>query len=277
MSQSIFDAHVFGLYCSRHRYDSFEDFWRSKSLNPDGSEVRLVELLFAKASNYPRDENLKTELSQACLEIEKYWINKYGTSIEALSIFSSIQLQSETELAKVNMLVSDAKALHQNLDPEIRVKTCLYNLRHYEGQISTLKAPSFDDDTKIHYFLSEINEVLTSSYKYSGSVLKVLEQDSYLQSEDITWGRWTLYRDTTGYTDTWIVKIENGRPEVIKAVVRLDSDVYVIDDVSKQIQLDPEIIRAIDKTQVTAFDNSEFNTMPPPYLQMINMMNILVG
>ena len=55
--------------------------------------------------------------------------------------------------------------------------------------------------------MSDINENLSASFKYSGSVLKVLEQDSYMQDDDVSWGRWTLFRDTTGYTDIWIVRI----------------------------------------------------------------------
>ena len=150
----------------------------------------------------------------------------------------------------------------------------LFRSYKYEIQIQQLKPIRFDDQTKIHFYLDGLNETLSSSYKYSGSVLKVLEQDSYIQNEDVTWGRWTLFRDSTGYSDVWIVKIQNGRAEVFSAVEKLNQDTHKLDESIRGIHFDSEIFKAIDKTQVTAFDNSEFNLNPPSYFQMLAMLNI---
>jgi hypothetical protein len=119
-----------------------------------------------------------------------------------------------------------------------------------------------------------MNESLSAPFKYSGSVLKVLEQDSYMQ-DDVSWGRWTLFRDTTGYTDVWIVRIESGKAEVVKMISKVDADTYSLDESPRGIQFDSEIFKAIDKTRITAFDNSEFNDPPPPYFQMLSMMDVI--
>jgi hypothetical protein len=126
----------------------------------------------------------------------------------------------------------------------------------------------------MHFFLNGLNESLSSSFKYSGSVLKVLDQDSYIQNEDTTWGRWTLFRDSTGYSDIWIVRIENGKAEVVKAVSKLNQDTYELDESIRGIHFDSEIFKAIDKTQISAFENSEFNLSPPSYFQMLSMLNV---
>jgi hypothetical protein len=141
-------------------------------------------------------------------------------------------------------------------------------------QIQHLNPPKFDDQTKIHFFLDGLDETLSSSFKYSGSVLKVLEQDSYIQNEDVTWGRWTLFRDSTGFSDIWIVRIQTGRAEVFKAVAKLDANTYELDESVRGIHFDSEIFKAIDKTQIAAFDNSEFNLNPPAYFQMLTMLHV---
>ena len=273
MEQVLFDETVYKFYRLRHQYEDFQSFWHAKT-NSGGVEVRLVDSLLANASKFPKDEALRAQLSEACLEIEKYWNKKFGSSPESLLIFSNIYTQAEEALLKSQALAVDAKQSEANINTGTRVEACMRNLYKYEIQIQQLKPIRFDDQTKIHFYLDGLNETLSSSYKYSGSVLKVLEQDSYIQNEDVTWGRWTLFRDSTGYSDVWIVKIQNGRAEVFSAVEKLNQDTHKLDESIRGIHFDSEIFKAIDKTQVTAFDNSEFNLSPPSYFQMLAMLNV---
>jgi len=73
------------------------------------------------------------------------------------------------------------------------------------------------------------------------------------------------------------VRIEGGRAEVVKMVSKVDADSYSLDEAPRGIQFDSEIFKAIDKTRITAFDNSEFNDPPPPYFQMLSMMKAIVA
>jgi hypothetical protein len=275
MEQVLFDATVYRFYCLRHQYEDFQSFWHAKTMSSSGTEIRLVDSLFAQVGKYPKDETLKAQLSQVCLEIEKYWNKKFGASPESLSIFGAIKSQAEDSLSKAEALAQEANAKNTqgHVNPDSRVDTCMRNLYLYEKEIPKLQPISFDHQTKIHFFLQGLNEALSSSFKYSGSVLKVLEQDSYIQNEDVTWGRWTLFRDSTGYSDIWIVRIENGRAEVFKAVSKLNQDTYELDESIRGIHFDSEIFKAIDKTQIAAFENSEFNLSPPAYFQMLSMLH----
>ena len=276
MDQSLFDAAIFRFYCLRHQYEDFQSFWHAKKVDSSGVEIRLVDSLFAQAAKYTKDEHLRAQLSQACLEIEKYWNMKFGSSSEALSVFSSIKSQAEEALSKSEAQAQEVNAApsQHHVNPDTRVDSCMRNLYRYEMQIAQLNPVSFDDQTKMHFFLNGLNESLSSSFKYSGSVLKVLDQDSYIQNEDTTWGRWTLFRDSTGYSDIWIVRIENGKAEVVKAVSKLNQDTYELDESIRGIHFDSEIFKAIDKTQISAFENSEFNLSPPSYFQMLSMLNV---
>ncbi|MBU3555015.1 hypothetical protein [Polynucleobacter sp. UB-Piko-W3] len=276
MDQSLFDAAIFRFYCLRHQYEDFQSFWHAKKVDSSGAEIRLVDSLFAQAAKYTKDEHLRGQLSQACLEIEKYWNMKFGSSSESLSVFSSIKSQAEEALLKSEAQAQElnAKSSQSPVNPDSRVDSCMRNLYRYEMQIAQLNPVSFDVQTKMHFFLNGLNESLSSSFKYSGSVLKVLDQDSYIQNEDTTWGRWTLFRDSTGYSDIWIVRIENGRAEVVKAVSKLNQDTYELDESIRGIHFDSEIFKAIDKTQISAFENSEFNLSPPSYFQMLSMLNV---
>ena len=277
MDQSLFDAAIFRFYCLRHQYEDFQSFWHAKKVDSSGAEIRLVDSLFAQAAKYTKDEHLRGQLSQACLEIEKYWNMKFGSSSESLSVFSSIKSQAEEALLKSEAQAQElnAKSSQSPVNPDSRVDSCMRNLYRYEMQIAQLNPVSFDVQTKMHFFLNGLNESLSSSFKYSGSVLKVLDQDSYIQNEDTTWGRWTLFRDSTGYSDIWIVRIENGRAEVVKAVSKLNQDTYELDESIRGIHFDSEIFKAIDKTQISAFENSEFKLSPPSYFQMLSMLNVI--
>jgi len=270
MGQLQFDCCVFQFYRERFNYDSFQNFWHANTTGADGSASRLVDQLYACEAEFPKDGLLHAQLAQVELEIEKHWFNTYGISPESLSIFSQINLQANHALEA--SLQSEPVKLVE-IDPELRVDECMKSLKRYEQHLAQLALPKFDDQTKIHFFMNEINEVLSASFKYSGSVLKVLEQDSYMQDDDVSWGRWTLFRDNTGYTDVWIVKIESGRAEVVKMISKTDADAYTLDEIPRGIQFDSEIFKAIDKTRITAFDNSEFNDPPPPYFQMLSMMD----
>jgi hypothetical protein len=269
MSQRQFDQCVFDHYCERFKYDSFQNFWHANISNADGSVGRLADRLYAFEEDFPKDSLLHAQFAEASLIIEKYWFNTYGISLESLSIFSNICTQARQALE--DQLGSETP---QNVeaDPELRADGCQNSLKTYEQNLAQMDLPKFDDLTKIQYFLVDMNEALSTPFKYSGSVLKVLEQDSYMQ-DDVSWGRWTLFRDATGYTDVWIVRIESGKAEVVKMISKVDADTYSLEECPRGIQFDSEIFKAIDKTRITAFDNSEFNDPPPPYFQMLSMMD----
>ena len=275
MEQALFDATVYRFYCLRHHYEDFESFWHAKTVSSSGAEIRLVDNLFSQVSKFPKDESLRSQLSQASLEIEKYWNKKFGTSPESISIFGGIKSQSENALLKAEAQTQESgtKGEQDHLNLESRVSTCMRNLYIFEKKIPELGLVKFDHQTKIHFFLEGLNEELSSSFKYSGSVLKVLDQDSYIQNENVTWGRWTLFRDSTGFSDIWIVRIENGKAEVFKAISKLNEGAYELDESIRGIHFDAEIFKAIDKTQIAAFENSEFNLNPPAYFQMLCMMS----
>ena len=82
MEQVLFDETVYKFYRLRHQYEDFQSFWHAKT-NSGGVEVRLVDSLLANASKFPKDEALRAQLSEACLEIEKYWNKKFGSSPES--------------------------------------------------------------------------------------------------------------------------------------------------------------------------------------------------
>jgi hypothetical protein len=272
MSQLQFDYCVFDHYRERFNYDSFQNFWHASLTNSDGSVGRLVDRLYACEDGFPKDGLLHAQLAEASLLIEKHWFNTYGISPESLSLFSGICTQAQQALEQ--QLGSEVPQSIEP-DPELRVDGCQKSLNTYEQNLAQMGLTKFDDLTKIHYFMVDMNETLSASFKYSGSVLKVLEQDSYMQDDDVSWGRWTLFRDATGYTDVWIVRIESGKAEVVKMISKLDADSYSLDESPRGIQYDLEIFKAIDKTRITAFDNSEFNDPPPPYFQMLSMMDVM--
>ena len=274
MGQLQFDMSVFQFYGERFRYDSFQHFWHATTPKADGGEARLVDQLYACEVEFPKDDFLHAQLAQACLDIEKHWFNTYGISPESHTLFLNISLQARQAFEE-SIALEPAAQVEQN--PELRVEGCNTSFKKYEQGLTELGLTPFDDAIKIHYFMNDINENLSAPFKYSGSVLKVLEQDSYMQDDDVSWGRWTLFRDTTGYTDIWIVRIEGGRAEVVKMVSKVDADTYSLDEAPRGIQFDSEIFKAIDKTRITAFDNSEFNDPPPPYFQMLSMMKAIAA
>lgn len=274
MGQLQFDLNVFQFYCERFKYDSFQDFWHASGPKSEGEVVRLVDQLYACEIEFPKDDSLHAQLAQACLDIEKHWFNAYGISPESHTLFSNISLQARRAYEE-SFALEQAEQLESNL--ELRIDGCNASFKKYEQSIAELGLSAFDDATKTHYFMKDINENLSAPFKYSGSVLRVLEQDSYMQDDDVCWGRWTLFRDTTGYTDIWIVRIKSGRAEVVKMVSKVEADSYSLDEAPRGIQFDSEIFKAIDKTRITAFDNSEFNDPPPPYFQMLSMMKAMAG
>jgi hypothetical protein len=274
LEQALFDVSVFRFYSLRHQFDDFQSFWHAKSVGADGGETRLVDSLFAHLGRYPKDDLLRVQLSDACLEVEKYWNKKFGVSPESLCMFAGIKSQAEEALIKFDAEAEKNGSKNAQIasNPDLRVNLCIRNLCQYEGELAKLQLAHFDNQTRVHFFLDGLNEALSSSFKYSGSVLKVLEQDSYAQNDDITWGRWTLFRDSTGYSDIWIVRIDNGRAEVIKTVKKISQDVYELDESVRGIHFDSEIFKAIDKTRLSAYENAELNSSPPTYFHMLEIL-----
>ncbi|NCV78154.1 MAG: hypothetical protein EBW18_03755, partial [Burkholderiaceae bacterium] len=127
-------------------------------------------------------------------------------------------------------------ATHPN--PETRVAQCMLDLKAYEAMLPNLMQIEISQDERIHFFVADLYENAVSHYQYSGSDLKVYEEDSYFIDKDTYWGRWGLYRNSTLLTDTWIVLIKNDLPSVQKIVVAKADGGYELDEIPKKIELD---------------------------------------
>lgn len=277
MQQAVFDASIFDFYLARFRFETFDSFWHAKTLLNDGTEKRLIDTLFSQIASYSKDSLLRSQLSQGCLDLEKYWFNKYGISPESLVLFTGICAQAEAAVKDSLVVEAGPQDQSDNLLAERRSDDFLRHLRKYDLSLSGLNLGKFDEETKTHFFLSDLDDSVAPSFRYRGSVLKVIEQDSYAQDDEVTWGRWTLFRDATGFVDIWIVRIENGKATVMKIISRLDDGSYKLDETPLGIQFDSEIFKAIDKTRISAFENSEAYSVAPAYYQMIAMVEALGG
>jgi len=277
MQQAVFDASIFDFYLARFQFETFDSFWHAKTRLNDGTEKRLIDTLFSQIPSYPKDSLLRSQLSQGCLDLEKFWFNKYGISPESLVLFAGIRAQAEGAMKESLAVESGSQDQSDDLLSVRRADDFLKNLREYDLSLSKLNLGSFDEETKTHFLLSDLDDSLAPSFRYRGSVLKVIEQDSYAQDDDITWGRWTLFRDATGFVDIWIVRIESGKATVMKIISRLADGSYKLDETPLGIQFDSEIFKAIDKTIISAFENSEAYSVAPGYYQMISMVEALGG
>ena len=162
---------------------------------------------------------------------------------------------------------------HSN--PQMRVAQCLADLKAYEQMVASRGLPDIDPEEKTHFFTSDLYEGMVSKFKYSGSDLKVYEEDCFMQDEQVTWARWGLFRNATSLTDIWLVKIENDLAQVVKIAVQKTIGEYELDEVPKMVELDDEIRKAISKSKACALENSTLYGAAPPYLQMINLVKAL--
>jgi hypothetical protein len=164
-------------------------------------------------------------------------------------------------------------ASHPN--PETRVAQCMLDLKAFEALLPTLAPTEISPEERTHFFVADLYENAVSHYKYSGSDLKVYEEDSYFIDSQTYWGRWGLFRNSTLLTDTWIVLIKNDVPTVQKIVIAKADGDFDLDEEPKKIEIDPEILAAISKTKSTGVENAASFGMPPKYLQMIVMLNTI--
>jgi len=164
-------------------------------------------------------------------------------------------------------------ASHPN--PETRVAQCMLDLKAFEALLPALAPTEISPEERTHFFVADLYENAVSHYKYSGSDLKVYEEDSYFIDSQTCWGRWGLFRNSTLLTDTWIVLIKNDVPTVQKIVIAKANGDFDLDEEPKKIEIDPEILAAISKTKTTGVENAASFGMPPKYLQMIAMLETI--
>ena len=276
MCQALFNVVAFLPYCSRANYQDFNDFWHAKVKNANGAEERLNQIFFNYSAHFTKDEQLLKQLSQATLEIEKYWISKYGLSGRSIALFSVLKKLADQYLPD-GTKAQESDFMHgaSHPNPETRVAQCMLDLKAFEALLPTLAPTEISPEERTHFFVADLYENAVSCYKYSGSDLKVYEEDSYFIDSQTYWGRWGLFRNSTLLTDTWIVLIKNDVPTVQKIVIaKVDGD-FDLDEEPKKIEIDPEILAAISKTKSTGVENAASFGMPPKYLQMIAMLNTI--
>ena len=276
MCQALFNVVAFLPYCSRANYQDFNDFWHAKVKNANGAEERLNQIFFNYSAHFTKDEQLLKQLSQTTLEIEKYWISKYGLSSRSIALFSVIKKLADQYLPD-GTKAQESDFMHgaSHPNPETRVAQCMIDLKAFEALLPTLAPTEISLEERTHFFVADLYENAVSHYKYSGSDLKVYEEDSYFIDSQTYWGRWGLFRNCTLLTDTWIVLIKNDVPTVQKIVIAKADGDFDLDEEPKKIEIDPEILAAISKTKSTGVENAASFGMPPKYLQMIAMLNTI--
>ncbi len=276
MCQALFNVVAFLPYCSRANYQNFNDFWHAKVKNANGAEERLNQIFFNYSAHFTKDEQLLKQLSQATLEIEKYWISKYGLSGRSIALFSVLKKLADQYLPD-GTKAQESDFMHgaSHPNPETRVAQCMLDLKAFEALLPTLAPTEISPEERTHFFVADLYENAVSHYKYSGSDLKVYEEDSYFIDSQTYWGRWGLFRNSTLLTDTWIVLIKNDIPTVQKIVIAKADGDFDLDEEPKKIEIDPEILAAISKTKSTGVENAASFGMPPKYLQMIAMLNTI--
>jgi len=276
MCQALFNVVAFLPYCSRANYQDFDDFWHAKVKNANGAEERLNQIFFNYSAHFTKDEQLLKQLSQATLEIEKYWISKYGLSGRSIALFSVLKKLADQYLPD-GTKAQESDFMHgaSHPNPETRVAQCMLDLKAFEALLPTLAPTDISPEERTHFFVADLYENAVSHYKYSGSDLKVYEEDSYFIDSQTYWGRWGLFRNSTLLTDTWIVLIKNDVPTVQKIVIAKADGDFDLDEEPKKIEIDPEILAAISKTKSTGVENAASFGMPPKYLQMIAMLNTI--
>ena len=276
MCQALFNVVAYLPYCSRANYQDFNEFWHAKVKSANGAEERLNQIFFNYSAHFTKDELLLKQLSQATLEIEKYWISKYGLSSRSIALFSVLKKLADQYLPD-GTKAQESDFMHgaSHPNPEARVAQCMLDLKAFEALLPALAPTEISPEERTHFFVADLYENAVSHYKYSGSDLKVYEEDSYFIDSQTYWGRWGLFRNSTLLTDTWIVLIKNDVPTVQKIVIAKADGDFDLDEEPKKIEIDPEILAAISKTKSTGVENAASFGMPPKYLQMIAMLNTI--
>ena len=276
MCQALFNVVAYLPYCSRANYQDFNEFWHAKVKSANGAEERLNQIFFNYSAHFTKDELLLKQLSQATLEIEKYWISKYGLSGRSIALFSVLKKLADQYLPD-GTKAQESDFMHgaSHPNPETRVAQCMLDLKAFEALLPALAPTEISPEERTHFFVADLYENAVSHYKYSGSDLKVYEEDSYFIDSQTYWGRWGLFRNSTLLTDTWIVLIKNDVPTVQKIVIAKADGDFDLDEEPKKIEIDPEILAAISKTKSTGVENAASFGMPPKYLQMIAMLNTI--
>ena len=276
MSQELFNTVVFLPYVSRSNHETFDQYWHASTPNESGDQEKLTQIFTNYAAKFSKDEYLHTQFSQASMELEKYWMNKFGVHPLSFQLFNVIKHLAD-QLLPNGEQATEAHFMHgkSHPNPQLRVAQCLADLKAYEQMVASRGLPDIDPEEKTHFFTSDLYEGMVSKFKYSGSDLKVYEEDCFMQDEQVTWARWGLFRNATSLTDIWLVKIENDLAQVVKIAVQKTIGEYELDEVPKMVEPDDEIRKAISKSKACALENSTLYGAAPPYLQMINLVKAL--
>jgi len=188
MCQALFNVVTYLPYCSRANYQDFNEFWHAKVKNSNGAEERLNQIFFNYSAHFTKDEQLLKQLSQATLEIEKYWISKYGLSNRSIALFSVLKKLADQYLPDgTKALESDFMHGASHPNPETRVAQCMLDLNAFEALLPALAPTEISPEERTHFFVADLYENAVSHYKYSGSDLKVYEEDSYFIDSQTCW------------------------------------------------------------------------------------------
>jgi len=76
MNQSLFNALIFNQYVLRARYETFDEYWHANTEHPDRPTEQISHFFSACSLQFPGDTLLLGQLSEASLELEKYWLNR---------------------------------------------------------------------------------------------------------------------------------------------------------------------------------------------------------
>ena len=273
MSQSLFNALIFNQYVLRARYETFDEYWHANTEHPDRPTEKISQFFSACSLQFPGDTLLLGQLSEASLELEKYWLNRYGIGEISFDLFK-IVLQLTSQYSPQGELKNKDINTIESVQPQtqLRVLQCLDDLRCYEDLVGTKKLFMVTKKNKIDCFAGDLYEGMVSQFHYSGSLLKVYEEDAFLVGQDLIWCRWSLHHNQTGFTDIWLVTIEDNRAQVQKMVKQTSEDTYNLEDTQRWVEMDEEMKLAIAKTQDCAIENANNFCATPPYVQMLNLL-----
>ena len=165
MCQALFNVVAFLPYCSRANYQDFNDFWHAKVKNANGAEERLNQIFFNYSAHFTKDEQLLKQLSQATLEIEKYWISKYGLSGRSIALFSVLKKLADQYLPD-GTKAQESDFMHgaSYPNPETRVAQCMLDLKAFEALLPTLVPTEISLEERTHFFVADLYENAVSHY-----------------------------------------------------------------------------------------------------------------
>ena len=152
MCQALFNVVTYLPYCSRANYQDFNEFWHAKVKSANGAEERLNQIFFNYSAHFTKDELLLKQLSQATLEIEKYWISKYGLSSRSIALFSVLKKLADQYLPD-GTKAQESDFMHgaSHPNPETRVAQCMLDLKAFEALLPALAPTEISPEERTHF------------------------------------------------------------------------------------------------------------------------------